>query len=142
MIRKGQDILRTLNRRMDLWDHNHYDSLIQEAIQCDRPFQSRRWPKNRDEHTNRIFSRLMLQGKIRSAMRWLTERSKGSVLFPTDTTTIVVNGNETTVPVIEALKHKYLQPQAPHSSTLLHPPSLPLLEDLDVTGAHIGVVAH
>ena len=77
MIRKGQDIVRTLNRRMDLWDRNHYDSLIQEAVRCDHPFQTRRWPKNRDEHTKRIFSRLMLQGKIRAAIRWLTEHLKG-----------------------------------------------------------------
>ena len=44
-IRKGQDIVRTLNRRMDLWDHDHYDSLIQEAVRCDHPFQTRRRPK-------------------------------------------------------------------------------------------------
>ena len=43
---------------------------------------------------------------------------------------------------MEALKLKHPQPFSSHSFSILHPPSLFLLEDIDVTGAHIGLVAH
>ena len=141
-IKKGQDILHTRNRRMDLWELNNHDSLVQEAIRCDRPFQTRRRRKNHDEHTKRVFSRLMLLGKIRAAMRWLTNRSKGSVLSPNDQVPSTTNSTTTSISVLEALKQKHPQPHPPHSFSLLQPSSLPLLEDVDVTGAHVGNVAH
>ena len=43
---------------------------------------------------------------------------------------------------MEALKLKHPQPFSSHSFSILRPPSLLLLEDIDVTGAHIGLVAH
>ena len=45
----------------------------------------------------------MLQGKIHAAMRWISERSKGSVLLPSDDVTVTVNGKKRSVPVTEAL---------------------------------------
>ena len=84
----------------------------------------------------------MLLGKVRTAMRWLTSRSKGHVLSPSDTTSITVNGQIKQVPVIDILKSKHPSLHSPHSSTLLSPPSpLPLFEDLDVTGTHISLIA-
>jgi hypothetical protein len=128
---------------MDQWENEHFNPLVQEAIRCNRPFNNRRQPKrDHGEHNKRVFSRLMFQGKTRAAMRWLTSRSKGSVLLPNDMTSVKVNGTNKSVSVFEALKMKHPQPRLPHSSSLLNPPTLPLLEDIDVTGAHVGMVAH
>ena len=84
----------------------------------------------------------MLLGKVRAAMRWLTSRSKGHVLSPSDYTSITVNGQIKQVPVIDILKSKHPFLHPPHSSTLLSPPSpLLLFEDLNVTGTHLALIA-
>lgn len=51
----------------------------------------------------------MLQEKVRAAMRWLTERSKGSVLLPSDIVSVKVNGKESTLSVLDALRLKLLE---------------------------------
>ena len=84
----------------------------------------------------------MLHGKVRAAMRWITERFKGSVLLPDDCVSVKIDSTERSVSVVEALKLKHPSPYPPHSMTLLQPPTLPLLEDVDVTGAHVDLVAH
>ena len=61
-----------------------FDNLVQEASHCDRPFNSRRRKQSNKEHIKKVFTRLMLFGKIRSAIRWLPERTKGGVLNPKD----------------------------------------------------------
>ena len=81
----------------------------------------------------------MLQGKVRAATRWLTERSKRSVLLSTDT---VSNGSGKNLSVVDALKLKHPLPSPPHSSSLFRPPVVPLFKDLDIIGAHIGIIAH
>ena len=136
MVKRRCDVIRTLDRRMDLWSAGRFDSLLQEATRCDQLFKTHRRPPDQVEHTKRVFTRLMLQGKVRAATRWLTERSKGSVLLPTDT---VSSGS---LSVVDALKLKHPSPHPPHSSTLLRPSVVPLFEDLDITGAHIGIIAH
>ena len=142
-VRGSRDIVRTLNRRLDLWAQKKYD-LVQEASRCDRTYRNNRHRQDHrdDDHIERVFTRLMLLGKVRAAMRWLTSRSKGHVLSPSDTTSITVNGQIKQVPVIDILKSKHPSLHPPHSSTLLSPPSpLPLFEDLDVTGTHISLIA-
>jgi hypothetical protein len=83
----------------------------------------------------------MLQGKIRSAVRWLTERSKGSVLNPNDKVTVSTEDGNESVSVVEALRSKHPQSHPPHSSTLLSFDNLPHFEDVEVTGSHIGLIA-
>ena len=50
--------------------------------------------------------------------------------------------SENSITVIDALKLKHPALHPPHSSTLLKPTHLPALEDLDITGSHVGVIAH
>ena len=140
-VKKVRDIIQSLNRRLDLWCEGKFDLLVQEASRCDRSFRSRQRRKHNKEHIEKIFTRLMLSGKVRAAMRWLTERTKGSVLHPNDTIEMIVDNNKQQLSVIEALKVKHPDSHQPHSSTLLNVASLPLLEDIEVTGAHIGLVA-
>ena len=140
-VRCLRDIKCVLKRRMDLWSDNNIDLLIQEPVRCDctfkRPLQSMN-----EEHVNKVFTRLMLQGKIRPAMPWLTSRAKGHVLSPDNIITVDVDGVAQSMSVVNALKLKHPTSHPPHSSTLLNPPQLPLLEDVEVTGAHIGLTAH
>ena len=72
----------------------------------------------------------MLRGKVKSAVRWATERTKGIVLAPSD----MVNGSTT---VMDALRQKHPPPCPPNSSSLLRYDSLPQVEDVEITGGHI-----
>ena len=44
--------------------------------------------KDSQEPLIKVFTRLMLEGNVRAAVCWLTERSGGGVLKPSDSTTI------------------------------------------------------
>ena len=91
-MRKGCDIHHLLERRMNLWHDEQYDVLIQEAIRCDRSLHnSHRRPLsgNSQEHLIKMFTRLMLEGNVHAAVRWMTERSGGGVLTPSDSTPLV-----------------------------------------------------
>jgi len=102
LVRKGCDICCLLERRMYLWRDEQYDVLLQEAARCDQYLHnSYRHPSsnNSHEHLIKVFTRLMLEGNVRTAVCWLTERSGGGVLKPSDLTTI----GGTSMTVLEAL---------------------------------------
>ena len=93
MVKKTRDIKDTLEWRLSLWCDEKYDTLVQEAVRCDRPFQHIRQGKPKsDDHITKAFSRLMLQGKVRAAMRWLSGESRGRVLCLTDTVQLQPDG--------------------------------------------------
>jgi hypothetical protein len=141
-VRFGPDIRRTLNRRMSMWENDKFDLLVQETVRCERSFTNQsRHRANNENHIINVFTRLMLQGKVRAAVRWLTERSKGHVLRPTEQIKMIIDGQEKSISVIEALKLKHPAPKPPHSSTLSMPDHLPQLEDLDITGDHVHHIA-
>ena len=141
-IRNTRDIDRNLNRRMDLWSQNNFDLLVQEALRCDHLLKSRRRHQQQNtEHIERVFTRLMLSGKVRAAMRWLTERSKGHVLLPSDSVSMSIDNSMQSMTVIEALKYKHPPNHPSFSSTLSPSAPLPLLEDVDVSGTHVALTA-
>ena len=74
IVRSTRDIVRTINRRLDLWSQHKYDLLVQEASRCNQIYQNncRRRDYCDSDHNERVFTRLMLLGKVRAAMRWLT----------------------------------------------------------------------
>ena len=115
IVKKTRDIKDTLERRLSLWCDEKYDILVQEAVRCDHPFQRIRQGKPKsDDHITKVFSRLMLQGKVRAAMHWLSGESRGRVLCLTDTVQLQPDGPP--VSVIDALrsKHPPQQPPIPH----------------------------
>ena len=141
LVRKGCDIRRLLERRMKLWRDEQFDTLLQEAVRCDQSLRnSRRRPSFKDsqEHLIKVFTRLMLEGNVRAAVRWLTERSGGGVLKPCDSTTI----GGTSMTVLEALNLKHPDPCTPPDWVLPSMDKLPFLEDSEITGSHILTIAH
>lgn len=79
MVKKAGDIKRTIDKRLSMWAREEFDVLIQGAIRCNRSFQLSRKNKTSD-HITKVFTRLMFQGKVRAAMRWLSGESRGNLL--------------------------------------------------------------
>ena len=52
-----------------------------------------------------FFARMMMEGKVRSAMRWLTSRSGGGLLHPNDE--VIDSTTKTRKLVIDILKEKH-----------------------------------
>ena len=74
----------------------------------------------------------MLHGKVKAAVRWATERSRGVVLSPDYT--VDDSSGET---VMDVLCQKHPAPRAPVSACLIHQEQLPLFEDVEITETHI-----
>ena len=132
MVKKGTDVRRLLERRITLWRDGKFDLLFQEADQCNRALQRRKHTPIDNDATVRVFTRLMLRGKVKAAVRWATERSRGVVLSPDN----VVDGSEGAT-VLEILRQKHPAAQPPISDCLVHHDQLPLFEDVEITGCHI-----
>ena len=76
-----------------MWEDGLFEALMHEAERCDRSFGNGRDSKRREqvfEYTDRVFHRLMIEGKVRSVaiVRWITEQERGGLLKVTDITTI------------------------------------------------------
>ena len=80
---------------------------------------------------------MMLQGKVKAAVRWATERTRGELLMLSD---VVDDGSGTTVMDVLCQKHPRAQP--PGASSLVPCDDLPLFEDVEITGSHLLFVVH
>ena len=137
MARTGADILRLLHRRIGQWRDGHFDLLVQEADHCDSGLKHSCRVNLTGDDVVRIFSRLMLQGKVKAAVRWATEHTRRELLMPTD---VVDNTSGTTV--LDVLRQKHPSARPPKASSLVPCDVLPLFEDVEITGSHLLFVAH
>ena len=71
-IGKTADIHRLISRRLDLWKQKRFLELISEAEMCNKMLPLNQI-KMTDEKAIEIFTRLILNGKIRQATRFITE---------------------------------------------------------------------
>ena len=120
LVFKSLDIRRLIGRRLKMWEDGLFDALMHEAERCDRSFANGRDSKRREqsfEHTERVFHRLMIEGKVRSAVRWIAERERGGLLKATEITTITNSqGQKVEMTVLEALQRKHPEPAQPGPS--------------------------
>ena len=133
-VHKGADIHRLLDCRLTLWKDESFDVLIQEAERCDRSLCNsyHSFSRYTDDHLVKVFTKLMLQGNVRAAVCWITERAGGGVLKSSDSTT---------VSVVDALRLKHPEPQIPPESIFPCCDGLPYLKDSEITAAHVQTVA-
>ena len=132
MVVKGTDIRRLLKRRMEMWRLEHYDELLFEFERCAKKWASSRNKQPCPNHIVQVFSRLMLRGQVRSAVRWLTERmNDGGVLDPSQ---LVNDGSKR---VFDVLREKHPDPANSGMQAFLPCHHLSPLTDVDVTGSHI-----
>ena len=140
MVRKGGDVRRLIERRLSQWRDGNFDLLLQEADRCDSGLCSSHGCALKDTDIVRVFSCLILCGKLRTAVHWATECASGKVLLPTT----VVNPDAADGPltVMDVLHQKHPAPLAPVPAALLSCDPLPQLEDVEVTGSHVLLATH
>ena len=129
MIKASKDIRTLIGRRIEDWKENKFDKLLAEAVRCGKKKQI-----NQDildeKRVSKVFASLMMKGKVRSAMRWLSERASGGMLYPMQE---VKKG----VTVLETLKSKHPEPHKSHLSSRLQVPVLHDCEDVIISSASI-----
>ena len=82
-VRRSKDIRQRLNQRMDLWEQGHHKALVDDT-ECEA---LSRQPSSRpptEDSIARAFNARVLSGRLRSAVRTLTDCSGGGVRQPGD----------------------------------------------------------
>ena len=76
-VKKTADIWHLILKWLELWECGRFDTLFSEAVRCSGTFGKHFQhgvPQQEHDHSVRIFHHLMLLGKLRSAVHWITER--------------------------------------------------------------------
>ena len=127
MIKASIDIRTLIGQRIEDWKENKFDKLLAEAVRCGKKKQINQ--DNLDDiHVSKKFVSLIMKGKVRSAMRWLSERASGGVLDP-------MQEVKKDVTVLETLKSKHSEAHKSHLSLRLQVPVLPDFEDVIISSA-------
>ena len=134
---KAKDHSSALSRRLIAWEAGDLDGLLREGRVIQRHFRHAT-PHSNEESLASSFSKLMLAGKTRTALRLLTKEGRGNVL-PLDQLQDPCNPSAGTV--LDALKEKHPPPQtvdqqALSTNTDQTPECHPVIFD-NITGATI-----
>ena len=94
---KAKDHAAQLERRLKSWEDGDIDSLLLEGRTIQRQLTtSSNKTTMSDEHLARSFSKLMMVGKVKAALRLITDHSKGGLL-PLDSLITTADSSTETV---------------------------------------------
>lgn len=133
-LKGNKNIKKRLDERMDLWDQGKYQWLVEDTIRCLKDRITRFNTQSSQEEQMSQFNRLMLQGEVRRACRFLTDRAIGGVLNPSGLDT-----DENSV--IESLRSKHPQQQQINAADLHHYDKVPELGFVQIAGLEVATVA-
>ena len=79
---KTRDHVTALERRLKAWKAGDITGLMREAstIQCHLPVQRNETDTEQEERLARMFSRLVMEGKMNTALRYLSDNYQGGLL--------------------------------------------------------------
>ena len=112
---KAKDHAKHLERRLALWKDGDIHKLVKECTTIQSRLKTQKADQN---HHIKVFTRLMLQGKISSALRWVGKQRNG-VLDVDDE-------------VIATLQEKHPNPGEVHSDALLNGPAFQVYRGCDL----------
>eukprot|EP00957_Ditylum_brightwellii_P142943 10891218-Ditylum_brightwellii.AAC.1 len=112
---------------MDLWEKEDYLTLVKDTVKTNKTQQPTVQQRESLEHVRCVYTRMLLQGKLRQAVCWLTSRDKGGLIQPTDIDL------KTGKPVSKVLLSKHLAQSKPLEAVLEEYNNLPALIDIDAT---------
>ena len=110
-----------------MWDRGEFDALVQDTEQSLKSSLSRARGTSTPEQRARIFDSKVKRGKLRAAVRYITDREGGGIMFPDDIDD--KSGNA----VIDVLKNKHPKMREPGPAAMPAYDELPSFVDLDIT---------
>ena len=125
-----------IEKRLDAWGAGKHAMLVGDTLRSCEEYLTAAWREETAEHRAQIYHSLVLCGKLRSAVRWITERETGGVLQPCD------RCKKTGDRVLEVLCAKHLEAWTPIAACLtsytVRPPEL---SPVDITDDTVTAVA-
>ena len=110
--------------------------LVDDTLRACGEYITVAWREETAEHRAQTYHSLVLRGKLRTAVRWITERETSGVLQPGDQCT------KTGDQVMEVLRSKHLEAQTPGAANLdSYPGHPPELTPVDITEDTVTAVA-
>ena len=79
---KAKDHMKALQQRLLLWNEGKLSEIWKECLIIQKKINSK--PNRSSEDVSRIFSKLMFEGKVGAAMKYLEEHADNSVLAPSE----------------------------------------------------------
>ena len=117
---KAREHALHLERRLKLWMDGKLDDLVHEGHTIQQQLtQSQQSQRKDDDRTARLFAKLMMNGKVRAALRLVTQ-ANGSGPLPLNS---IANPNDptSTQTVRDVLLEKHPPKQPPKKSTIAKP---------------------
>ena len=102
---KGKEHVKCIERRMKLWQEGNLDDLLKEGQTIQQRLKHSTRDKRSEEQLARSFSKLMMEGKVRAALRLITKQGGGAPMAIDQIVNTDVNGTTQTVFDILKLKH-------------------------------------
>ena len=99
-----QNIIKRINRRMEDWLAGRYKMLVKTLYREGLIFLGRGQQQMLEAEVHLQYNNLLITGKIRETVRFLTGRDQGGILLPMDACT------KTGKPVEEMLREKHPPP--------------------------------
>ena len=81
-VTASRDIRRRIEKRLDAWEAGSYRILVEDTLRSSTQYLTAVRRVETSEHRAKTFHGLVLRGKLRMAVRWITEREKGGGLTP------------------------------------------------------------
>jgi hypothetical protein len=137
---RARDIKRRVERRLQLWTDGHYDALVQDIIgEAMRGASSGRGTADEDIIACK-YNSMVLDRKLRAAVRFATNRSGSGVLLPQDSCT------KTGRPVMEVLRLQHPDTRIPnledpHCIAFEHYNEVPVEIPMDCTSKDLETLA-
>ena len=69
---KNSAHIRYLTKRLNLWAEGELDTLVSECVAIQNRLQK---VQHKPDHNDKVFAKLMLEGKVTAALRWVTDNT-------------------------------------------------------------------
>ena len=134
-VKRMPDVRKRLAWRMRMWEKEEFEALVQDTEQSLKSSLSCARGTSTPEHRARVFDTKVKRGKLRAAVRYITDREGGGIMTPDDI------DDKSGLSVIDALKEKHPKMRDPGPAAMPAYDELPAFVDLDITADTVRAVA-